>query len=362
MSESASLLAIPMHGEAKLRREGLRTRDGHLLDWISKLRPELTIRLHSRAEPWPRVSLARWRGQELPASWRCRSPQPLTLPPVRMRRRWWVRATRHAPPWPRNVDGAIVWNPVERRPDGAHGPILFDLLDDWLIHPMFEVIRDEARKGYAEWLQRAAVVTANSEGTLELAHRFGRSDAILIPNGCDPERFSTDHLPQALFTVGYGGKISERLDADLVRECARALPGVRFEFAGPILTRSVGAELRREPNVHLLGDVPYPRYPSALTRWDLAWAPHRIGPGEVGGDAIKIYEYRAAGLPTVATKIIGWRRMPDGVRVLDRSEVPAAIAELSNGGAGSLGRDAPALSAEHTWRTKAERILNLLGL
>jgi glycosyltransferase involved in cell wall biosynthesis len=351
-----------MHGEAKLRSEGLRTRDGHLLDWISRLRPELRIRLHSRAEPWPRVSLARWRGDELPPSWQCRSPQPLALPPLRARRRWWVRATRHSPPWPRDVDGAIVWNPVERRPAAAHGPILFDLLDDWLIHPLFEAIRDEVRTGYAEWLQLAAAVTANSEGTLELARGLGRSDAILIPNGCDPERFTTEHQPQAQFTVGYGGKISERLDVGLVRECARALPGVRFEFAGPILTRSVGLQLRREPNIHLLGDIAYPRYPDALTRWDIGWIPHRTGPGEVGGDVIKTYEYRAAGLPTVATKIIGWRRMPDGVLVADRGEILGAIADLSSDGPGSLGRDAPALHADHTWRAKAERILNLLKL
>jgi glycosyltransferase involved in cell wall biosynthesis len=362
MTEAAALLALPMHGEAKLRREGLRTRDGHVLDWISRLRPSLAVHVHSRAEPWPRVTLARRRGQELPGSWRCTSPQPLVLPPIRARRRWWVKARRYSPPWPQPLDGAIVWNPVERPPKAPGAPVLFDLLDDWLIHPMFHVLGEEVRRGYAQWLDLATAVTANSEGTLELAHRFGRSDAILLPNGCDPERFSTEHLPQAQFTVGYGGKISERLDAALIGDCARALPHVRFELAGPTLARGVRAELAGEPNVRFLGDIPYPDYPAVLRRWDLAWVPHRVGPGEVGGDAIKVYEYRAAGLPTVTTKIIGWERMPDGVMVCERGDVLAAVAELSGEGPGSLGRDRPAVRPEDTWRAKTEKILDLLRL
>jgi glycosyltransferase involved in cell wall biosynthesis len=358
-----SLLALPVHGEAKLRVEGLRTRDAHLLEWISKLRPDLDVRLRSRPEPWPRVTLARARGEALPSRWRCESPEPLTLPPLRDRRRWWTTSLRFADAWPASIDGAIVWNPVTPRPPGpAAVPIVFDLLDNWLIHPSFESIRGAVESGYSEWLALASGVTANSEATLALARAHGREDAVLLPNGCDPERFSSRHTPGRRLTIGYGGKISTRLDTELVVECAESMPEVRFEFAGPVMVRGLRRRLASLPNVDLIGDVPYGRYPDVLSNWDVAWAPHRVGDGEVGGDAIKLYEYRAAGLPTVTTKIIGWQRAAAGVVAVDRGEVLPTLRGLCAGGPGSLGRDDPDLSPDQTWRVKAEKILGLLEL
>lgn len=358
-----TLLALPMHGEAKLRTEGLRTRDGHLLEWVGRIRPDLTVHLHSRPEPWPRVTLARRRGADLPPTWRCASPEPLAVPPLRDRRRWWVTSARYDRPWPARVDAVLVWNPIATRAHGSSRmPIGLDLLDDWLIHPAFEGIRREVRRGYEEWFDVADSVTANSEGTLELARSFGRTDAVLVPNGCDPDRFSVEHTPGSRFTVGYGGKLSERLDVELLSECALAMPEVSFELAGPVMMRGLRRRFRRLDNVILLGDVPYPDYPRVMRGWDMAWVPHRVGRGEVGGDAIKLYEYRAAGLPTVTTKIIGWQRALQGVQALDRAEICPALKRLSAGGPGSLRRSPVVVPVEHTWRFKAEMVLDRLGI
>jgi glycosyltransferase involved in cell wall biosynthesis len=358
------VLALPMHGEVKLRREGLRTRDAHILEWISRLAPEIALHVLSRPEPWPRLTLARRRGSELPGSWRLSSPEPLAVPPLRERHRWWLSSARYERPWPATADGAIVWSPLASRRQiaGRGARVLLDLLDDWTIHPAFRAIGAAVARAYAEWFEIAAVVTANSEATVALARRHGRGDAILLPNGCDPQRFSRAHRPAARFTVGYGGKIGHRLDLGLIEACARALPGATFEFAGPVLMRRCGQRLRALPNVRLLGDIPYARYPSVFAGWDMAWAPHAVGPDEVGGDAIKLYEYRAAGLPVLATKIIGWQRAPRGVRALERSEVLDALAALAARGPGGLPRDEHATPREHTWRFKAERMLELLGV
>jgi glycosyltransferase involved in cell wall biosynthesis len=240
--------------------------------------------------------------------------------------------------------------------------VLFDLLDDWSIHPAFRVIRPDIERAYAEWFDIAAIVTANSEGTLALAHRHGRSDAIMLPNGCDPDRFSSAYRPSARFTVGYGGKIGHRLDFDLIEACCRMLPDVQFEFAGPLLARGYGKRLRSLPNIKLLGDVRYDRYPGAFARWDIAWVPHSVGANEVGGDAIKLYEYRAAGLPVLTTKIVGWQRAPEGVRALERDEVPSALASLASRGPGSTIRDRYITPRENTWQFKAEYLLERLGL
>jgi glycosyltransferase involved in cell wall biosynthesis len=357
------LLALPLHGEAKLRAEGMRTRDAHLLEWMVKLRPGLAVELYSRAEPWPRVSLARRRGGALPERFECSSPQPLTLPPLRDRKRWWARSRRYAAAHPAAVDAGISWNPFATVPahDGAR-PLLLDLLDDMLIHPEFASIRGEVEASYRRWLGAAELVTANSEATLALARSFGRDDAVLILNGCDPERFTTEHRPAAAFTVGYGGKISERLDVELIRECAAALPAVRFQFVGQILSRRVKAAAAGLPNLEFVGDVAYPDYPASFHAWDVAWVPHVVGAGETGGDLIKLYEYRAAGLPTVSTRVGGWERAAAGVEVLDRERIAPALAGLAAGGPGSVPRLPHRIPVEQTWSHKAAQMLDLLGI
>ena len=86
---------------------------------------------------------------------------------------------------------------------------------------------------------------------------------------------------------------------ELIRSATGLNPGVDFTFAGPALTRESKRQMASMPrNVHYLqGDVIYPHIPDLLQTFDIGWIPHRVGQGEVGGDAIKLYEYRAAGLP-----------------------------------------------------------------
>lgn len=359
------LAALPMHGETKLRREGLRTRDGHLLEWFARHRSDLRIDVYSRAEPWPRVLYARWRGGSLPTALRLHSPQPLVIPPLRDRRRWWVDSQRHwsAPP---DTQTMIIWNPIAGAMhvgNSTSSHVVFDLLDNWLAHERFGSIRPAIHQAYQKLFNVSAVVTANSEATAQLAEDYGRSDVHLIRNGCDPERFSQGVEPHEQFTVGYGGKIGHRLDVGLVEAAAARFSQWTFEFVGPILDRRVVRVLRRFKNLKFSGDVHYEQYPRRLAKWDVAWVPHRLGDGEVGGDVIKLYEYRAAGLPVVSTRIIGWRRALPGVVAVDRNDVVDALRHVAGSGAAcSVARDSYVTPHAHTWSSKAREMMALLNI
>jgi glycosyltransferase involved in cell wall biosynthesis len=162
-------------------------------------------------------------------------------------------------------------------------------------------------------------------------------------------------------TIGYAGKLSERLDIDLIRRTVRRLAPARFVFAGPTITRSVRRALDDIDGVQLLGDVPYGDYPRLLTSWDLGWVPHRLSEGEIGGDVLKIYEFRAAGLPTFITPIIGSDRALQGVRVGRPGDL-ADMIESFVGGRLRIPRELIQLDEHHRWESKARHQMRLLGI
>lgn len=364
----SALIAFPMHGEGKLRTEGLRTRDAHLLEWHMRLTAK-PVTIVSRPEPWPRVTWARRtaRDQRLEAlktaTWITQQVSPLRAIPS-SHAAWWLWASR-AMALPVETGHWLVWNPLmalnEAWPD-FKGRVLFDMLDDWLTHYAFRAIQREIERAYSVMFERAEAITCNSEATYARALAFGRSDAQLLLNGCDPQRFSSTSTATGCLTVGYAGKLGRRLDVPLVLETAAALPHVRFVFAGPTLERESVKDMKDVKNLHLIGDIPYDRYPALLQEWDVAWVPHSVGENEVGGDVLKIYEFRAAGLPTFSTPVLGSHRALEGVRYIDRRSMPTALSNFLSGPYERVPREPTIIPSEHTWREKAGVQQSLLAL
>lgn len=367
---SASVHAFPMHGHHKLINEGFRTRDGHIIEWLSSLlRPTgRTLRVHSRPEPWLLAPKQRLRSTpSLPDNLHFNSPRTVRPPRSRDRQRWWVESLRDYPPLPLDGTPVVVWNPLAALSSAgsslsADGRRLHvDLLDNWLDHSAFDSISTEVHAGYERLFDVAASVSANSEHTLELARSFGRSDARLILNGCDPERFDARSGATGPTAIGYLGKIGFRLDLPGILKTIDSLPNMDFWFAGPILDAEYRAPLASRDNVRLLGDVHYSDVPNLLTNFDIGWVPHGVGSGkEVGGDVIKIYEYRAAGLPVVTTPVIG-----AGERGLSHVTVGpiathARLLQEMVAGKERVPRALEQIPTSMTWQDKAKEIATCL--
>lgn len=364
-------LAYPMHGQHKLSNEGYRTRDGHIIEWLGRFAEQSGshINVVSRPEPVVMAPLQRIRGPVAAGT------VPIQTQTWRMptldRRRWWLRSAAVYPKIDTFGDlPAIAWNPFlanaprDRNPFGRDRTVVMDLLDDWTIHYIFESVRAEAEDAYRRAFDRSTVVMANSEGTLELAHRLGRTDAQLVTNGVDPERFTAVPNSKGPLRVGYVGKIGKRLDAQLLTDVCGAFPDLRFVFAGPFLDLNdkYRALLSRFPNVELLGDVHYDDVPTLMATFDLGWVPHAVGGNEVGGDVIKTYEYRASGLPVLTTPVIGaGRTLTEGVHIVPAEEQVAWLREATRGRE-RLDRIPPCIPVELTWYHKARFVAQSLGV
>lgn len=371
---SPKLIAFPMHGYHKMVEEGFRTRDAHLIEWLANfIKPEGLVEILSRPEPkvltFPQRFRSDLRSTENRPYLDDHASTTWRLPDPTDRRRWWVDSARHYN-FPRASSSApaVIWNPfvaVSNVSDTVFNnqrKTLADLLDDWTVHYAFARIRRQVEEAYKRLFDRVDHVTANSEGTAELARRLGRSDVELITNGVDPERFDATSAATGPMTVGYVGKIGHRLDLDLVCAAASSLSSVKFVFAGPILDGGYREPLERQPNITLLGDVHYEHVPSLLRTFDIGWVPHRVGEFEIGGDILKTYEYRAAGLPVLTTPVrgAGNRGLP-AVHVAAAQDHPRLLEALALSGP-RVERDPTPIPIEHTWEAKARRLLALAGI
>jgi glycosyltransferase involved in cell wall biosynthesis len=232
----------------------------------------------------------------------------------------------------RKRPACIAWTPTAAPLVRALRPsrLVFDSLDNWLIHPILRRQRDRAMPAYRELLGRADLVTVSAPASAAALAPF-RLAVEVLPNGVDVERFSGNvstllaGLPSGP-VVGYAGKLALRIDAELCLAVARALPSVQFVFLGPVLDRTV-VRIGGAPNIHLVGDRHPDVLPDYIRRFDVAWIPHRVGEGETGGDPIKLYEYWAANLQVVTTAIDGHERWTDRAFVIRNAAEAASTLE-----------------------------------
>jgi len=251
-------------------------------------------------------------------AWRCRVPV--------LRRRLlldgsgWLRAARGlravVPLSPERrlvgVAATPVWAPMLPAMRGW-SRVGFDAYDDWRALPAVRTIADRVTAGYDAARAADAVTVGSAELAARLAADFDLTGSV-VRNGVDVEAFRLPgafpgNLPTEPFAV-YIGMVQERVDLDLLVATTQALATV---VAGPL---DDAARHRLEAaGVICLGAVAPALVPGLLQRAAVGIVPHVVDALTTSMDPLKIYEYRAAGLPVVATRVAGSDL--DGVHVVD---------------------------------------------
>jgi glycosyltransferase involved in cell wall biosynthesis len=139
------------------------------------------------------------------------------------------------------------------------------------------------------------------------------SHASLIPNGVDYAAYTTANAEPADLQriphprIGYVGVVKRQLNIPLLATLAERNPKWSFVIVGPV--RPLGADeeafaaLRRCSNVYLLGARPVSALPSYTQHLDVGIMPYDLDDYTKYIYPLKLHEYLAAGLPTVATPI-----------------------------------------------------------
>ena len=211
-------------------------------------------------------------------------------------------------------------------------PTIYDVTDDWLLAPLAPRQEARLRANDELLLARSGAVVVCSP---DLARTRGRDRAVdLIPNGVDVELFRTPQsrpaeLPDGPVAVYVGTLHESRLDVDLIVSLAESRPDLAIALVGPdSLAPKESSRLEAVPTVHRIGPQPYERVPGFLQHADVVVIPHLVNPFTESLDPIKAYDCLAAGRPTVATPVAGFRGLGAPIVIADRDEFVDAVSRV----------------------------------
>ncbi len=203
---------------------------------------------------------------------------------------------------------------------GTHTPGLLEinapLIDEQIAHrvlvdrPAAEAVLDRVRN------EATALLAVSNEVASYLNGLPGPgAPVVVVPNGVDPERFRPG-LPAALpsapggFTIGFVGALKPwhglpRL-IDAFALLSRLAPEARLLIVGDgpeaeRVARALGEHGVRD-RAHCTGAVQPGQVPGYLASMDVAVAPYPMAE-QFYFSPLKVYEYMAAGLPVIASRI-----------------------------------------------------------
>ncbi len=230
-----------------------------------------------------------------------------------------------------SMENIVLWlnNPLAARFIGKFGEKLcvYNAVDDWPLHPKLSPMRTLLERNIYVIQDRADAVFAVSSRLVDKLSG-GKARAFLIPNGVDfegyervgvsePEDLSDIQCPR----VGYVGNMQERFDVDLFEKVIKQTPDISYVFVGPVFSHKHFESLERYTNVHFIGTRDKQDIPLYIKGFDVCVMPHKIDDFTKAMNPIKLYEYLAAGKPTIITPIPGLDSFQGVVEVADDADM-----------------------------------------
>jgi len=247
------------------------------------------------------------------------------------------------------------------------------------------VDRAGAERAAERAFEAATALIAVSDEVAEYLERFpaARGKTHVVPNGVNPGRFPPDlkatcPAPTGTFTVGFVGSMKPWHGLDQLLEAfalfERRLPGNRLLMVGDGVGRAQLATVAEARGlgkaVQFTGAVPAAEVPGFLASMDVGVAPYPQQE-DFYFSPLKVYEYMAAGLPVVASRIGQLKKLIEPERtglLVPPGDVQALATALERIRSEPdlrhrLGQTARAkVLRDHTWDGAVEAILRLAGI
>ncbi|MFC1588380.1 glycosyltransferase [Planctomycetota bacterium] len=165
-------------------------------------------------------------------------------------------------------------------------------------------------------MQKADLVFTTSPALYEDKQRWHKH-TYYTPNAADTQIYAAEQnsgtpVPGDIKNIpapvlGFIGNITGyKIDFKLLRNAATLRPGWNFVLIGPVGEGDPQTDISALdglPNVHLLGRREKEQLPAYVSRFDIGLIPYRLNASTRASFPMKFYEYLAAGLPVVSTRL-----------------------------------------------------------
>ncbi len=194
------------------------------------------------------------------------------------------------------------WEPLARRLHERLGwRVVYDCMDEWTNFPGF----GEDVLNLEDTLAREAELTVVSGETLVGKFEGKSRHVLLAKNAVDVQHYHTFYKENELLAgldhpiIGYFGALAAWADVPLLEKIVDTFPHAQIVLAGGVFDIDL-ENLRKRPNVHLLGQRPYEEMPQLLWHFDVCMIPFQINDITHATNPVKLYEYFYSGKPVVA--------------------------------------------------------------
>jgi glycosyltransferase involved in cell wall biosynthesis len=182
--------------------------------------------------------------------------------------------------------------------------LVYHCIDDYSALPGVDA---RAVRMLDESLTRDADLVIAASRPVFAAKQRLNENALLMPHGVDVAHFGRaqreelrrpDDLPAQRPIVGFVGLIEQWIDLDLVAYLADNIPEATFVMIGRIAVPPASVPARS--NLIFLGPRPYESLPAYGRFFDAAIIPYKLTDQVIAANPLKLREYLAMGLPTIA--------------------------------------------------------------
>jgi glycosyltransferase involved in cell wall biosynthesis len=188
------------------------------------------------------------------------------------------------------------------------GRIVFDYIDDAFGFARLPPVVQRQWHQTIESAHRISVTSPRLHQLIEESVPGAGAKIVLVPNGVEFGRFAAAPAPPADLPPGppvlcYVGSVYPWLDMELLGRIARTYPELRLVLIGRAHPEVAGAlrALEKNPNFLYLGPRPYEEIPAYLHAVDAGIIPFQRNRLTEAVNPVKLYEYSAAGIPTIST-------------------------------------------------------------
>lgn len=249
--------------------------------------------------------------------------------------------------------------------------VVYHCVDDIAAQP--GVDGESFREAERRFAARADLVIASAPALAERMRELNPK-VLYAPNVADTALFSTaleagpvDPSTAALGEpriVFVGAVTASKLDLGLLAELARKRPRWQILLVGPVGAGDPTTNLDRIEqleNVHLLGERRREELPNVLRGCAVGLIPYRHNRLTASIFPMKVYEYMAAGLPTISTDLPALRAV-DGVTIADQVDATIEAIETALAADTEGARRARSeLAADHSWDRRLEQIAGAIS-